>query len=198
MYRRKQVERFNQELDAILQGRLPESQDLAEGDRQALDVARQLAALDLSSQSRVRQRLRQDLVSRVRQSPVGIPGKWSATGLLATPNGPVFSLLRVLPGTLFLVMLALLFGWMFSGLTRLEVTHSPMPATAYVTPGDRLESSPATTNNSTLQSRTIAPRPIPTPLAPPPSAFQAEADLQMTPPQNILGGTPTRAPLVAP
>jgi len=61
---RKQIERFNHELDAILHNHNPSQDELDEADRQALDLASKFIELDHSSKSLVRQSLRQSLVFR--------------------------------------------------------------------------------------------------------------------------------------
>ena len=61
------IERFNRELDSLLQNRALSVRGLSSEDRRALELARLLNGLDPSSQSRARQRLRWRLQGQSRQ-----------------------------------------------------------------------------------------------------------------------------------
>jgi hypothetical protein len=163
----KQSEAFNHHLDRLLHGDETDPDNLPEDDRQALGIARRLAALDLSAQSEVRYSLRRRLAqnARLRSQPGPRTGRNPALR-------PLVALTMALPGATLLFVLAFVLGWTFTNLGRLPASSGLASATAFAMPGTALESSLPPAENS-LSVQTFAPQPLPTPIAPPQAAVYA-------------------------
>ena len=158
---RKQTETFDRHLDALLQGDETSPDDLQAAERQALEIARRLAVLDLSGQSEVRYTLRRRLAqnARLRIHPRRGPDRNLALR-------PLVALTMALPGATLLFVLVFVLGWTFTNLGRLPASSGLVSATAFAMPGLALESGlPPAENSFTVQA--FVPQPLPTPIAPP-------------------------------
>jgi len=165
-YRR--IDQFNQQLNRVLQGRLPGRGKLTVEDWRALALARRTAQIDLSQQSKVREKLRQHLeeLAMLRLHHTGNlslnllfkPGRLSWIGLV--------------------VMVQLVLGSVFGNMsTYSHSTTSPRsiscvtpPASSFLTQSPEADPIWWIAQNSFESETHLAlenPRPVSTPLAPP-------------------------------
>ncbi|MEW5868916.1 MAG: hypothetical protein AB1894_06540 [Chloroflexota bacterium] len=177
MDERDRMERFNHELDTILCERSSAMVGLSEEEKRSLDVARRLAHVDLSSQSRVRQSLRRRLALQVR---CHAPAKIVPTMGKATPVA------------LLLVILIILFGWMSTGMTLPSSGNGDANITSY-----------RISDNSivpTASAQALAPTPVSVPLAPSISSASApvRTQQQSTPSNLNTNYTPNSSAVVTP
>ena len=160
MSHRKQIEAFNRHLDALLRSDEDDPGTLQEADLQALEIARRLAALDLSAQSKQRYTLRRKLAQNVR-----LCTQASSRRNLRLRLQPPSALSMALPGATLLFVLVFVLGWTFANLGRLPASGDLVSATAYALPGAAIESGlPPQVDSHVAQA--FAPQPLPTPIAP--------------------------------
>jgi hypothetical protein len=156
----KQIEAFNQSLDAFLRGDGPDLSELPEDDRQAIYIATRLADIDLSPQSKQRYELRRKLSQDERRRAK------TALGLarrLSSHSSP--ALLVAFPSATLLFVLAFVLSWAFTNLGRLPAYKDSVSATAFAIPGTSIESGlPPSAGDREAQA--FAPQPLPTPIAP--------------------------------
>ena len=156
----KQIEAFNHHLDAMLCGDETDLNSASENDRQALEIASRLAALDLSAQSKQRYAFRRKLFQGTRL-------RTKAPPRLGWPQWfrPSPALVIAIPGATLLFVLVFVLGWTFTNLGRLPDSVDPVSATAFAIPGTSIESSlPPVADQGAAQA--FAPQPLPTPIAP--------------------------------
>jgi hypothetical protein len=182
MTQRKQIESFNHHLDALLHGDKTDSAALPEADQQSLDIARRLAALDLSAQSALRHSLRRKLAQNARLVPSARQG-YRRKSLLQ----PAAALTLALPGATLLFVLVFVLGWTFTSLSRMPASGGPVSATAFALPGVAIQPGLLPDENSP-DVQAFAPKPLPTPIAPPQTTTDAPTTFSpdLTPSQTSL------------
>lgn len=181
---RKRVEEFNRRLDALLDEDTPDSAGLSADDHQALDLARRLAALNPSIESRsrypLRRRLLEQAARRNRRSSLwdGFLQIWEAGRPSLTPS--------------LSLGLALVFvlAWVFTGLSAsMRLDHTAIP-TAYnlpvITDGS---AAPLPPEDEVRIVAGFSPQPIPTPLAP--------ADISTGAPRVRVTSLPRQTPALS-
>ena len=188
MTQRKQIEVFNHHLDTLLHGDEASPESLPDVERQALGIARHLAALDLSAQSKVRYPLRRQLAQNARLRSQKTLGHVQIRSLQ-----PSAALAIALPSATLLFVLVFVLGWTFTNLSLSPASGGLVSTTASAMPGAVIESSlPPGENNPVLQA--YAPQPLPTPIAPrqsstyAPSTFSPDQTPSQTSPRAGLIG----------
>ncbi len=163
----RSIDQFNKKLDRILQGFPPGRGNLPVEDRNILTFARHTAQIDLSYQSKVKEKLRQSLeVQAMRRLPHACnfslkflfkPGRLSWIGLVILVQ----------------LVLGSMFGYMIES-SQSDTPHQSIgcvtpPAQSYYTQSPDpnttwwvAQNSDSSVSHSSLEN----PRPIPTPLAP--------------------------------
>jgi hypothetical protein len=196
----KPIERFNQEIDRMLVGH-PANTDLSAADQEALAYAQTLARVNYSVESSAHQRIRQRLVQQAQHLQN------------SAPRGTYSSNLRLAVGPGLALLLMGVAGWLLSLAIFMPASaHSQTSdgsghpvSTAYAAP--RLSSSSSSPLQGMLpdpylaistspyqpQSQqtpassllTAIPKPIPTPMAPPPVASLASETTSSSPRNSI-------------
>ena len=166
MSQRKKIEAFNRYLDELLLGDETDPSALPEADQQLLGIARRLAALDLSAQSKQRFSLRRKLAQNAHlRNHVWARASWR----------PSISLQATwaigLPSATLLFVLVFVLGWTLANLGRPPASGDLVTATALAIPGSSIESElPPLGKHSSEQA--FVPQPLPTPIAPRQSTTQ--------------------------
>jgi hypothetical protein len=147
------VEVFNRELERLVRGGVVIEDDLTPDDQRALDVAQNLAVIDFSRKSAVRQILRRHLAERSLRYANRSAG---FNRYLRTLDG------RVLAGTLIAALLA--FVWMFGLSTPRYALATPAYTTMAVS-ADLWVKPAVSLTIAAAHNQDIYPKPVPTPMA---------------------------------
>jgi hypothetical protein len=180
------ISRFNRELERRLRGHR-EEEELSLEDQQVLDLAESLARMDLSPSQATRERLRWRLISQVHDLR------------RAADTRPQIEKLHLAASRIALVFLVVLVGLVFSNLAYLTGSKEPSNATAYAT--DRIiGASLGNGYDVEDQSLQIAPKIVPTPIAPPTIVASAVLPIQYisTSSTGSTGWSPTLMPIETP
>ena len=195
----QRIKRFNQELEAILNGGAL-ARDLTEEDQRALETARFLAGVDFSLQSHIRQSLRQRLERQIGYQSFKATIGFSMEGWSAITGGKALSWLSKFPGALLVALLVLLFGLMLTETIAPRIRDSAAATTAFVAPVNSLPLAVPTSLDGTADNRTLTPTPIALPLAPQEfhSGTLATVGWQDSPPSFSYTSTPSLPTLSTP
>jgi hypothetical protein len=183
----QRIKRFNQELETQLGGHPVDPSGLTPEDQRALELADSLAGMDLAPPATTRQRLRWRLISQAKMLEQ------------TTEISPPLEKLHLAISRMALILLFVLVGLVFSNLAGLTRTDGPANATAYASdslPGEEQSG----VWDTDLQGVQIAPKIIPTPIAPITSLANTHFSISSTD-QSSPGTTewsPTLIPIETP
>jgi hypothetical protein len=166
------VEIFNRELERLVRGGEVINDDFSSENRRALEVAQNLAAIDFSSKCAFRQILRRHLMERAlrftnRNTSINYYNR--------IPDG------RMLAGTLIAALLV--FVSIFGLLAPQQASATPAYTTVAAS-SDLLVRPAVSLTVSVLHNQNFYPKPVPTPMAMSPVAFQSNNSTVSTPMRN--------------
>jgi hypothetical protein len=166
------IEDFNSRLDALRRGDEPALDGLSEADRQALELARRLAALNPSQDSRLRYPLRHALLQRAHSRDA-----------FACMRRVELSRLSLLPSLSLALAFVVILTWAFTGLSAAVGSSYQALPTSYYQP---VVTGQQTAPPVVAAKQAFVLQPIPTPLAPHSPAATAVTAVSLDPSQTPM------------